>query len=103
MKHLHKKIEHKKNEIENRKKNLSQDYTHAKNKLIASSGGLLTFGGIALGFLLFPKKIRLLKSLLKAYTVSQALRQITELFPSSIKTEISENSIEKETIRKKLH
>lgn len=82
MKQLHQKIEDRKHEIETKKRHLKHDYRSTKRKLTSKKGlSLTTIGGFVLGFLLLPKKFKLLKGAFKVYTMTATVRQILDLIP----------------------
>lgn len=82
MKQLHQKIESRKKAIHQKKQHLSDDVEAAKRRLTSSKGlSLTTLGGMAIGFLLLPKKFKIIKSVLKAYTMAATLRGIFDLIP----------------------
>jgi hypothetical protein len=79
---LHQKIEQRKHAIDEKKQHLSHDYQVAKRRLTSATGlSLTTLGGIAIGFLLFPRKYRLLKSFFKAYSMAATLKGFLEFVP----------------------
>lgn len=87
MKQLHRKIEQQKQSISNKKDNIKDDVRNTKEKLGSPAGmSLSTLGGLALGFLLLPKKYRVLKFLFKAYTVATTARQLLDFLPHQPKT-----------------
>jgi hypothetical protein len=82
MKELHQKISQRKQAIDQKKQHLSHDYEVAKKRLTSATGlSLTTLGGIVIGFLLIPKKYRLLKSFFKAYSMATTLRGVLEFVP----------------------
>jgi hypothetical protein len=82
MKLLHYQIEERKRELEAKKKHLAKNYELAKKQLTPSKGiSLLTLGGVAIGFLLLPKKLKLLRKLFQLYTLSMTLKQVADLIP----------------------
>ncbi|MBA2654738.1 MAG: hypothetical protein H0U71_06695 [Gammaproteobacteria bacterium] len=89
MKQLHQKIEARKDEIELKKQHLGQDYRSAKRRLTSSRMKLSTIGGLVLGFLLLPKKFKLIKGALKAYTMAATVKQMLDLIPHSSTTKRS--------------
>lgn len=82
MKQLHRKIEHKKASIHDRKKNIHEDLDIIKNKVGQKQGlSLGMLGGLVVGFLLFPRKKKLLKVLLKSFTAATTIRQLVSHLP----------------------
>lgn len=82
MKQLHHKIEEHKNDIEAKKASLKRDFNEAKQRLLSKGpGNLLTIGGLVVGFLLMPKKYKVLKGLLKAYTIATTAKQFLNFLP----------------------
>jgi hypothetical protein len=82
MKLLHSQIEERKRAIEDKKKHLGKNYESTKKQLTPSKGiSLLTLGGIVIGFLLLPKKLKLFRKLFKFYTLSMTLKQVADAIP----------------------
>lgn len=82
MKQLHRKIANRKQSIEEKKRHIKQDYQALKNTLSSTKGlSIATVGGIVLGFLMLPKKFKLIKSVLKAYTMAATLKGFLDLIP----------------------
>jgi hypothetical protein len=84
MKQLHQRIETQKQAINDRKQAISKEYKVIKNKLgSASSLSLTTLGFFVAGFLLLPRKMRLLRLAFKTFTVVTTARQFLDILPSS--------------------
>lgn len=81
MKQLHQKIEERKNAINVKRKHLSEDYIAAKRRLTSKGVSLTTIGGAIIGFMLLPKKLKILKGAFKLYTMAATVRQILDLIP----------------------
>lgn len=82
MKQLHRKIDTKKRAINDSKNAIRNDFETIKRKLGLKSGlSLPALGGIAIGFLLFPRKKMLLRMLFKTFTVVTTARQLLDLLP----------------------
>jgi hypothetical protein len=83
MKRLQKEIEASKASIEQKKQQLELNYAIAKMKLTSTSNlALAAVAGLGIGFLLLPKrKYKLIKSVLKAYSVATTLKGFLDLVP----------------------
>lgn len=85
MKQIHQKIEERKRSISSKKRHLSQEYEAAKRRLTSGTGlSLAALGGVAVGFLLLPKKFRILKSVAKAYYMATTLKGVLDLIPHKV-------------------
>ena len=82
MKQLHQKIEARKRAIMSKKHHIERDYKAVKRTLTSNKSlSLVTLGGFIIGFLLLPRKLKLARTLFKAYTVAATLNQIADLVP----------------------
>lgn len=84
MSKLQHKIDAKKKAINDSKANLKADLELITKKLSARSGlSLGALGGLAIGFLLFPRKKALIRYALKYYTAAATVKQLFDLLPGS--------------------
>ncbi len=81
MRKIHQQIETQKHAINDRKRSINRDYKVIKNK--ASNLSLTALGFFAAGFILLPRKMRLLRLAFKTFTVLTTARQFLELLPHS--------------------
>ncbi len=81
MKQIHTKIDLKKKAINDSKQEIQDDGKFFKEKLGVKSLSLPALGGIAIGFLLFPRKKMLLRMFFKTYTAVMTVRQLLALLP----------------------
>jgi hypothetical protein len=82
MRQLNRQIEAQKGKISAKKQHLKQDYTMTRERVTSPKGlSLITVGGFMIGFFLLPRKFKVLKSVLKAYTVATTVRELLNLIP----------------------
>jgi hypothetical protein len=93
MSHINEKIAYRKHAIHQKKQNISNELTHLKQTLgLPSSIGLKTIGGLLLGFMLVPKKLKVLKLTLKAVTIATTAKQLLDLIPHQSGRQLSKRT-----------
>lgn len=82
MTQLQRKIDSRKRAINDKKRSLKHNYDVIKDKMaLPGNLSLTTLGAFVVGFMFLPKKKRLLKLLLKTYTVVTTAKQFLDFLP----------------------
>lgn len=84
MKNLHQKIADQDDRINQKKQQLENDYMATKQQMSSPRGlSLATIGGLVIGFMLLPKKFRIIKSVLKAYSMAATIKGFMDIIPQN--------------------